>query len=34
MKLKAPQAPELPEKGFMPDTEGYQKPMGAVLQWR
>jgi aconitate hydratase len=31
MKLKAPQAPELPEKGFMPDTEGYQKPMGAAV---
>ena len=28
IKLKAPQAPELPEKGFMPDTEGYQKPEG------
>lgn len=31
MKLKAPEAPELPEKGFMPDTEGYQKPMGAAV---
>ncbi|AGH96049.1 aconitate hydratase [Pseudobdellovibrio exovorus] len=29
IKLKAPQAPELPEKGFVPDTEGYQKPEGA-----
>lgn len=28
IKLKAPMAPELPEKGFMPDTEGYQKPEG------
>jgi aconitate hydratase len=32
MKLKAPQAPELPEKGFVPDTEGYQKPEGAKAQ--
>jgi aconitate hydratase len=31
IKLKAPHAPELPEKGFMPDTEGYQKPMGAAV---
>ena len=31
MKLKAPFAPELPEKGFMPDTEGYQKPIGAAV---
>jgi len=31
IKLKAPSAPELPEKGFMPDTEGYQKPMGAAV---
>ncbi len=31
MKLKAPHAPELPELGFMPDTEGYQKPMGAAV---
>jgi len=29
IKLKAPVAPELPEKGFVPDTEGYQKPEGA-----
>lgn len=29
MKLKAPSAPELPEKGFVPDQEGYQKPVGA-----
>lgn len=29
IKLKAPQAPELPAKGFMPDEEGYQKPAGA-----
>jgi aconitate hydratase len=30
IKLKAPHAPELPEKGFVPDTEGYQKPEGAT----
>jgi aconitate hydratase len=29
LKLKAPAAPELPEKGFVPDTEGYQQPEGA-----
>lgn len=29
IKLKAPQAPELPAKGFVPDEEGYQKPAGA-----
>lgn len=28
IKLTAPMAPELPEKGFVPDTEGYQKPEG------
>lgn len=28
IKLKAPEAPELPAKGFVPDTEGYQKPQG------
>ncbi len=27
-KLKAPVAPELPAKGFAPDTEGYQQPQG------
>ena len=32
IKLKAPVAPELQEKGFMPDTEGYQKPAGATAQ--
>lgn len=32
VKLKAPQAPELPEKGFVPDVEGYQKPEGATAQ--
>ncbi len=30
--LKAPVAPELPEKGFVPDVEGYQKPAGAAAQ--
>lgn len=30
VKLKAPSAPELPEKGFVPDVEGYQKPEGAT----
>ncbi len=29
IKLKAPEAPELPEKGFVPDLLGYQKPEGA-----
>ncbi len=28
IKLKAPVAPDLPAKGFMPDVEGYQKPQG------
>ncbi len=28
VKLKAPQAPELPAKGFVADNEGYQKPAG------
>ncbi len=32
IRLKAPQAPELPENGFVPDTEGYQKPAGAQAQ--
>ena len=32
VKLQAPQAPELPEKGFVPDVEGYQKPEGAAAQ--
>jgi aconitate hydratase len=30
IKLKAPSAPELPEKGFVPDVQGYQKPEGAA----
>ncbi len=29
IKLKAPSAPELPEKGFVPDVHGYQKPEGS-----
>ena len=28
LKLRAPEAPELPSKGFMADTEGYQAPAG------
>lgn len=32
IKLKPPVAPELPERGFVPDTEGYQKPVGAAAQ--
>jgi aconitate hydratase len=32
IKLKAPSAPELPEKGFVPDLDGYQKPEGAAAQ--
>jgi aconitate hydratase len=32
VKLLAPQAPELPENGFVPDVEGYQKPEGAAAQ--
>ncbi|MFN3454314.1 MAG: aconitate hydratase [Pseudobdellovibrio sp.] len=30
VKLTPPVAPELPEKGFVPDTQGYQKPQGAA----
>lgn len=30
VKLIPPVAPELPEKGFVPDTQGYQKPQGAA----
>ncbi|MFN9068248.1 MAG: aconitase family protein, partial [Bdellovibrionales bacterium] len=29
IKLKAPEAPELPSKGFVADTEGYQAPAGS-----
>ena len=32
IKLKAPFAPELPEKGFVPDVQGYQKPEGATAK--
>jgi aconitate hydratase len=32
IKLQAPQAPELPEKGFVADLEGYQKPQGKGVQ--
>lgn len=32
IKLKAPEAPELPANGFVIDTEGYQKPQGAQAQ--
>jgi aconitate hydratase len=32
IKLKAPSAPELPEKGFVPDVHGYQKPEGATAK--
>jgi len=28
IKLKAPEAPELPAKGFVADSDGYQKPAG------
>ncbi len=32
IKLKAPEAPELPEKGFAPDPDGYQQPKGSSAQ--
>lgn len=32
LKLKAPEAPELPAKGFVADTEGYQQPQGKNAQ--
>lgn len=32
IKLQAPQAPELPEKGFAPDPKGYQEPRGSTAQ--
>lgn len=32
LKLKAPVAPELPEKGFVPDNVGYQAPAGKSAQ--
>ncbi len=34
IKLQAPQAPELPEKGFVPDSEGYQSPKGSGVEVR
>lgn len=32
IRLKAPEAPELPERGFVADPEGYQKPQGSKVQ--
>ncbi|MGZ3745601.1 MAG: aconitase family protein, partial [Pseudobdellovibrionaceae bacterium] len=32
IKLKAPEAPELPAKGFVADVEGYQKPEGSTAK--
>ena len=32
IKLQAPEAPELPARGFVADTEGYQKPQGRDAQ--
>jgi len=32
VRLNAPEAPELPANGFMPDTEGYQKPAGSAAK--
>ena len=32
IKLQAPEAPELPSNGFVPDTEGYQKPEGKGVE--
>ncbi len=32
IKLQAPQAPELPAKGFMADLEGYQAPAGRAAK--
>ena len=32
VKLTPPSAPELPEKGFVPDNVGYQKPEGATAK--
>ncbi len=31
-KLRAPEAPELPEKGFVADPEGYQAPAGRSVE--
>lgn len=32
IKLKAPEAPELPKNGFAPDHDGYQEPKGSAAQ--
>ena len=32
IKLQAPTAPELPVNGYVPDTEGYQKPEGSTAK--
>lgn len=32
IKLSPPEAPELPSKGFVADTEGYQKPQGKGIE--
>jgi aconitate hydratase len=32
IKLSPPEAPELPSKGFVADTEGYQKPRGKGIE--
>ncbi|MBK8204337.1 MAG: aconitate hydratase [Bdellovibrionales bacterium] len=32
IKLSPPEAPELPSKGFVADTEGYQKPHGKGIE--
>jgi len=32
LKFKAPEAPELPAKGFVPDPQGYQAPAGKNAQ--
>lgn len=32
VRLQAPEAPELPARGFVADLEGYQKPAGAQAQ--
>ena len=32
IRLKVPEAPELPARGFVADTEGYQKPAGSTAK--
>lgn len=32
VKLKVPEAPELPSRGFQPDPDGYQKPQGRAVE--